>query len=145
MSAEFKEIVVPVDGSESSQRAVRFAERLAKSTGTGLKLVYVFQVPPTELVSVARLSKEDIEKAKQSAAKVAFDKAHEALGDKSVAVSADVLFGDPATEIIHYINAQPDSLVVMGRRGLTRMGSLLLGSVSEKVVHHAAGSVTIVH
>jgi nucleotide-binding universal stress UspA family protein len=145
MSAEFKEIVVPVDGSDSSQRAVRFADRLAKATGSSLKLVYVFQVPPTELVSVARLSKEDIEKAKQAAAKTAFASAREAVGDPARDVAEEVLFGDPAAEIIHFINARPDSLVVMGRRGLTRMGSLLLGSVSEKVVRHAAGSVTIVH
>jgi nucleotide-binding universal stress UspA family protein len=145
MTAAFQEILVPVDGSEGSQRAVRFADRLAVATGSPLKLIFVFSLPPSEFVTVARLSKEDIENVRNSAAKSVFAAARGALADPARQVHEEVLFGDPAAEILHYINERPDALVVMGRRGLTRMESLLLGSVSEKVVRHAKGSVTIVN
>jgi nucleotide-binding universal stress UspA family protein len=145
MTAAFQEILVPVDGSEGSQRAVRFADRLAAATGTPLKLIFVFSLPPTEFVTVARLSKEDIDNVRNSAARNVFATARAALTDAGREVQEEVLFGDPAPEILHYINERPDALVVMGRRGLTRMESLMLGSVSEKVVRHAKGSVTIVN
>lgn len=53
--------------------------------------------------------------------------------------------GDPANEVIGYVGEHPKALVVMGRRGLSPIQSLLMGSVSEKVARHAQGAVTLVN
>lgn len=145
MSNEFEEIVVPVDGSEGSQRAAEFAARLARATGSALKLLYVFQATPGHLMSMARLEREDVDRIKKQAASEAFASVHKALGNDGDDAKEEVLIGDPAAEIVQYINARPKALVVMGRRGMSRMETLLMGSVSEKVVRHAAGPVTVVH
>jgi nucleotide-binding universal stress UspA family protein len=145
MSAEFNVIIVPVDGSEGSQRAARFAARLAKATHSKVNLLHVFPATPNEVIGMASLSREDIEHAEKQAARKAFDKALQAMGEQQQEIEEKVLFGDPAEEIIRYVGEHPDALVVMGRRGLSRMESLLLGSVSEKVVRYASGAVTIVH
>jgi nucleotide-binding universal stress UspA family protein len=55
-----------------------------------------------------------------------------------------ITVGDPAEEILRYVNADPDALVVMGRRGLSPVKTLMLGSVSEKVLRGAGGTVTLV-
>jgi len=144
MSAEFNVIIVPVDGSEGSQRAARFAARLAKATQCKLKLVYVFPATPNEITGMARLSREDIEHAEKQAARKVFDKARQVIGEEQP-LEEQVFFGDPAEEIIRHLGEHPKALVVMGRRGLSRMESLLLGSVSEKVVRYASGAVTIVN
>lgn len=145
MSAEFKIIIVPIDGSESSQRAARFGDSLAKATGQKMKFIYVFPTTPSEIIGMSQLSREDIERAKEESARRALDKAHRAIGDAQRETEEEVLFGDPAEEIIRYVGEQSEPLVVMGRRGLSRIESLLLGSVSEKVIRYANGAVTIIH
>ncbi|ADE14367.1 UspA domain protein [Nitrosococcus halophilus Nc 4] len=145
MSAEFKVIIVPVDGSEGSQRAARFADNLSKVTGRKMKFVYVFPATPSEIMGMSQLSREDIDHTKKESARKAFDKAHQAIGDQQREVEEQILFGDPAEEIIRYVGEQTEPLVVMGRRGLSRIESLLLGSVSGKVIHYANATVTIVN
>ena len=48
-------------------------------------------------------------------------------------------------EILAYLNKRPGTLAVMGRRGLSPIKSLLLGSVSDKVVQHATNPVLVVN
>ncbi|ADJ27825.1 universal stress protein [Nitrosococcus watsonii] len=148
MSAEFKIIIVPIDGSESSQRAARFGDSLAQATGRKMRFLYIFPATPSEIVGMSQLSREDIERSKEESARRALDKAHQAIGDAQRKTEEQVLFGDPAEEIIRYIDylgeQSEQPLVVMGRRGLSRIESLLLGSVSEKVIRYVNAAVTIV-
>lgn len=66
----------------------------------------------------------------------------EAAGIKGVdTVSAA---GDPAREIVAAVKAAGADLVVVGRRGLSGLNELVLGSVSQKVLHHAAADVMVV-
>jgi len=52
--------------------------------------------------------------------------------------------GDPAEEIIRYTEDDHSVLVIIGRRGLSRMKSLMLGSVSDKVIRHAQSPVMVI-
>lgn len=52
--------------------------------------------------------------------------------------------GDAATEIINYLDRHPGSLVVMGRRGLSPIRNLMMGSVSDKVMRHGGRAVMVV-
>lgn len=139
-----KEILVPVDGSENSLRAVRYALELAGAVGARIRLFYVFPVSSVEIIGMAGMSRDDIEHAAQAAAQRVFDKLHAEIGDTEVKLVDETSIGDPAEEIIRCTEDDHELLVMLGRRGLSRIQSLLLGSVSEKVVRHAHSPITIV-
>jgi len=60
-------------------------------------------------------------------------------------VTARTCVGDCADEILDVAEAEKAEMIVMGRRGLGRVREALLGSVSQKVLHHAPCAVVIVH
>ena len=138
------DILVPVDGSDNALRAVRYALELAGDLKVKVRLFYVFPVSSVEIIGMAGMSRDDIESAAQAAAQRVFDKIHAEIGSTSVALADETSIGDPAEEIIRCTEDDSGLLVILGRRGLSRMQSLLLGSVSEKVVRHAHCPVTIV-
>lgn len=139
-----KEILVPVDGSNNALRAVNYALELAGATDAKLRLFYVFPVSSVEIIGMAGMSREDIEHAAQDAAQRVFDKLHDEIGDTDVSIEDETSIGDPAEEIIRCTEDDHELLVILGRRGLSRIQSLLLGSVSEKVVRHAHSPVMII-
>jgi nucleotide-binding universal stress UspA family protein len=140
-----KEILVPVDGSASSVRAARFAVQLAKSMDVGLRLLYVLPADSVELVGMAGMSRADIEQAGQSSARRAFDAVREGLeAEITASVEEQVAIGDPAEEIIARAEREAPVLIVIGRRGLSRIKTLMLGSVSDKVIRHATCPVTVI-
>ncbi|MFO7762514.1 MAG: universal stress protein [Wenzhouxiangellaceae bacterium] len=139
-----KEILVPVDGSDNSLRAVRYALGLADPLDARVRLFYVFPVSSVEIIGMAGMSRDDIEHAAQAAAQRVFDKIHAEIGETEIKLDDETSIGDPAEEIIRCTEDDHDLLVVLGRRGLSRIQSLLLGSVSEKVVRHAHSPVTII-
>jgi nucleotide-binding universal stress UspA family protein len=142
---EFDEIVVPVDGSDGACRAASFAARLAAAIRCPIRLIYVFPATGMAIVGFSTMSAEDIKHAQTSAAKDIFGKARAAIGDAVGEVDELTLLGDPANELIGYVAQHPKTLLVMGRRGLSPIQSLLMGSVSEKLARHAQGAVTLVN
>jgi nucleotide-binding universal stress UspA family protein len=145
MSEHIKEILVPVDGSENAIRAARFAMEMATAMGIGVRFFYVFPAASVEVIGMAGMSRADIDQAAQAAAQRAFDQTREALGSELIdRVEQETSIGDPAEEIIRYTEDDNTALVVLGRRGLSRMKSLMLGSVSDKVLRHAKSPVTVI-
>lgn len=143
--AEFDQIIVPVDGSEGSMRAARFAARLSTALDSPIKLAYVVALSPEAVMGLSNLDKSEVERIQHDRAQSVLQDARKALDDVAERAEDIVLSGDPAEEILYYVSKNPNSLVVMGRRGLSPVKSLLLGSVSERVMRHAEGSVTLVN
>ncbi len=145
MTEQITEILVPVDGSDNSTRAALFGVDLAKAFGVGIRLFYVFPAASVEIIGMAGMSRADIDQAAQAAAQKAFDVSKEALGEAGgVTVEQETSMGDPAEEVIRYTEDAPGAMVVIGRRGLSRMKSLMLGSVSDKVLRHAKSPVVVI-
>lgn len=145
MSEHIREILVPVDGSENSIRAAGFAMEMAKEMGIGVRLFYVFPAASVEVIGIAGMSRSDIDQAAQAAAQRAFDQTRQGLGDALIDnVVQETSIGDPAEEIIRVTEDDHSILVMIGRRGLSRMRSLMLGSVSDKVLRHAKSPVTVI-
>ena len=145
MSEHIREILVPVDGSENSIRATTFAMEMAEAMSIGVRLFYVFPAASVEVIGIAGMSRSDIDQAAQAAAQRAFDKTREGVGEAMIdKVEQETSVGDPAEEIIRFTEDDDSVLVVIGRRGLSRMRSLMLGSVSDKVLRHAKSPVTVV-
>jgi nucleotide-binding universal stress UspA family protein len=145
MTTRINEILVPVDGSENAIRAARFGMQLAVALGARVRLFYVFPAASVELVGMAGMSRADIEHLGHGSSQRVFEAVRKGLeGEMIDRVEQQVVLGDPAEEIITYTEQASSLLVVIGRRGLSRIQTLLLGSVSDKVIRHARCPVTVV-
>jgi len=141
---EISEIVVAVDGSDSALRAARFAHGLSRVSGSPLTLLYVFPASPMDSAWVAALTADELARAREEAGRTVIQGVCEKLGLTESDVDGVIVSGDPAGEIIDYLSEGSGRMCVMGRRGRSGFGALLLGSVSDKVVRHAPGVVTLV-
>jgi len=144
MSDTISAVVVACDGSEHSSRAAKVAADLAKATGHPLKLLTVFPGSRAERLIISGVWPSDLEQEQQEYGRKVFDTAKKAL-DGTVDVTEEILLkGDPAHEVVEYMEQNPGTHLVIGKRGHSALRSLTLGSVSEKVIRHAPGLVTIV-
>lgn len=139
-----KRIVVAVDGSEPAQKAAGLAAEFAARFGARLTLVYVIPrllLPP----DAYGLTLEQIEEEHRKYAENLLADAVIKLGAPGVTVDSQLLFGAPA-EAIAEAAAQPDvDLVVVGSRGRGAVARVLLGSVSDRLVHISPKPVLVVH
>ncbi len=141
---EFRKVVVAVDGSPGSIQAARAGARLADAMEIPLALVHVFPLMTHEVTGAMGLTREEIAKIRESAAEKVFAEIMAELSERTSEPEHVALIGDPAEEILAYLDNQQDLLCVVGRRGQSKLGALLLGSVSDKVVRHTHTPVTIV-
>ncbi len=135
----FKKVLVPIDGSEHSNRAVDRAVELAKCCDASLILVHVIQDLPLPKEILEMMAAGEVtatrEQILQDSADLMLTNARircEQAG--CVYVNAEVLRGDPASAILDYAEQNGVDLIVLGQRGLmTRPG--LLGGVARKIVN----------
>jgi nucleotide-binding universal stress UspA family protein len=143
----FGSIVVGTDGSDTAKEAVRQAIELARSVGAELLLVSAYQ--PVSRVSLNReatpaptdvqwmvSAREDVGSLLAQAASEA-----EAAG---VAAQTFERQGDPADAILDVAEERDADLIVVGNKGMTGAKRFLLGSVPNRVSHHAPCSVLII-
>ncbi len=143
MAKEFRRIIAPVDGSEEARNAAKKAIFLAEHIGVDVVAIYVRDTSvfarfpfPDDMLSF------DMDKFLQKEALSALDKV-EKMGSKAgVKVIKKLVDGIPDEEIIKM--AGKNDLIVMGSKGMTALDRILIGSVSEKVMHHASCPVMIV-
>lgn len=140
----FRKVIVAVDGSQNGLQAARVAARMADSMGVALVLLHVFPLMSSDIAGALGMTAAEIEEVRDRAARRAFDAVLDELSDRPQPPEEVALIGDVAEEILAYLDNARDVLLVMGRRGQTRMGSLLLGSVSDKVLRHSRTPVTVV-
>lgn len=138
-------IVIPVDGSDGAAAATRFGARLARDSGASLILLHVYDATTAAALGFEALTHEEMEKTRRYVAQGSFDAAQRAMGESVVPVETYVAIGYPGHEIVTFAETSGADLIVMGNRGLSTVRGLLLGSVSDYVVHHAKCPVTVVH
>lgn len=142
---KIEQILVPVDGSEGARHALEMGLQLANRCDIPLKLAYVVPLTAESAMALAHLEKNDVEQTSQRLAHDVLATAREAVSDDSGIVAEEVvLVGDAATEIINFLDNHPGTLVVMGRRGLSPIKHLVLGSVSDKVMRYGGTAVMVV-
>ena len=144
--SSIEEVFAPVDGSESSIRAARVAATLASSLAVPLTLGFVIPLTAESAMALSKLDRERIESLQRERAESVLVGVREQVAEAGVeAPATEVRLGDPAEEILRSLDARPGAMVVIGRRGLSTLQGLLIGSVSDKVVRHARNPVTIVN
>jgi nucleotide-binding universal stress UspA family protein len=141
---DFRKVVVAVDGSDASIRAARVAARLADSMDLPLVMLHVFPLMSNDIAGALGMSASEMEEVRDRSAASVFKEVRSQLSDRDITIEEASRIGDIAEEIIDYLGDAADLLMVMGRRGQTKMGSLLLGSVSDKVLRHTHTPVTVV-
>ena len=143
----FRSIVVGTDGSDTAGEAVRQAVDLARAVGAGLELVSAYEPVPTQRVTDERRApaeepawaippREEVELTLQMAARLA--------EEAGVAVNLYLRQGDPADAILDVAEERGADLIVVGNKGMTGAKRFLLGSVPNKISHHAPCSVLII-
>jgi nucleotide-binding universal stress UspA family protein len=143
----FDRIVVGTDGSETANEAVRQATELAKAVGSSIDLVSAY-----EPVSSARLREEAQQVPKDMEWMVnpredvdaTLKAAGEQIEEAGVEVHTHAREGDPADAILDVAEERKTDLIIVGNKGMTGAKRFLLGSVPNKVSHHAPCSVLII-
>lgn len=136
----FSKILLAFDGSEHSQKAARLAGDLARQSGASLRIVHTYEAVPDYLGEpfsqeiLSRRTLQADETMKQAVA----------LVGEVADLRTEVLEGPPAEAILEVARVREVDLIVMGTRGLGRLGGLLMGSQSQKVVANAECPVLLV-
>ena len=144
-----RKILVPVDGSEHSRKALEFACDLSGKFDAELSVVHAVRDEAAERVVMVLGSSRvtlpaDPEKV-EAAGREMIDAARELVEARGCRVaSSDSVVGAPAKEILAYAEKGAFDTIVMGSRGLSDLGGLLLGSVSHKVSHLASCTCIVV-
>ncbi len=137
-------ILLPVDGSEVSLKAVRVALDM-KRQGLAAELVLANMQEPANLYEMMTApDPEVLERVSQAAGADILAPAVALLTAAGVAFETEVGGGDPAHTIIDIAERYRCDLIVMGARGTSALRSALLGSVSNEVLHAAHVPVMIV-
>ena len=135
-----KNILVPVDGSEGSDRAVAEAIAMAEICEARLNFLYVANI--NQLAINACLSDAILE-AVTKAGNVILDRAMEMV-PSGIEKEAFSETGSPAVVILDFAAANDIELIIMGSRGLGIVKGVLLGSVSQYIVEQAKCPVLVV-
>ncbi len=151
----FEKILVPLDHSNHSRRSLDVAIQIAKKFGGKITLIHVYSVatpvvmpesstltsgipimPPAYITKVA-------EAARESGNRLLEDGKQKVKAEK-VRVNVVLKEGHPVQEIIRISKEEKFDLIVMGARGVSHIREMLLGSVTDGVMHHVACPVLIV-
>jgi nucleotide-binding universal stress UspA family protein len=146
-----KNVLVAVDGSENSHRALDFALDLGEKFNAAIMILNV-----SESLPMGAAPEESTAYSSGGMAAFAKDllKIHEEILSKAVArakkvkpnltISSMLREGDPALEIVNAAKEGGFDVIAVGHKGLSKMKELFLGSTSEKVAHLAPCPVIIV-
>lgn len=137
-------VLVPVDGSDHAEHAVRFAAQLVREA-KDLRVLLVNVQPAPSDVDTLHMAQKAILEHLRSRGEDALGPARKILADAGVPHDARVeIAEEPAIEIARVAREEKCDQIVMGTRGLGALAGLALGSVATKVVHLADVPVTLV-
>ncbi len=136
----FKKILLATDGSAHAKKAMRLARDLAVRDDAQVIVVHAFKSVPSYLEGASRdeLAGRHITEGRKIA-----EEAAQELEKAGLEVVVEVLEGPPADAILRVVGTRQPDLIVMGTRGHGEVTSLLLGSVSHRVLVHTRVPVMV--
>lgn len=151
----FGRVLVPLDGSEHSFRALEVAIEIAKKFGSKITILYVSStsfIPPISpetpfVASIPMVNPSDLlrlREAEERFAEGVLSRAERMAREGGVEVESLRREGHVVQEIVRTAREGGHELIVMGTKGISGIKELLLGSVAEGVVRHAPCSVLVV-
>jgi len=148
MSEPFRHIVVAYDGSAQARMALDRAIDMARTWSSRLTIVTVYQPPilwTAGPMMGPMISPQPPGEAETKTLNEVLNQAVQTAEERGVSdVRGELLQDHPAEAILSLVDQEHADLVVMGSRGLSTTTRLLLGSVSDAVIHHARVAVLVV-
>ena len=153
----FEKILVPLDGSEHSLRALEIAIQLGKTFGGKITLIHVYSVtvrpiimpepttltpPGVPVMTPAEVSRV-VEATRKAGARVLDDGEYKVKAE-NVQVETVLVEGQVVQEITRRAKEGEFDIIVMGARGISKIREMLLGSVSDGVIRQAPCPVLVV-
>lgn len=143
-----KKILLATDGSEGSIQAARMAGELCCDKDAQVIVLYVAHIPRsyyyTDELGNKVTPEVPMDVMIRRTAEPVLRKTCSALGLPEEKVTSEVQVGEPSEEIVDLARMEHVDMIVMGCRGLSPIKELLLGSVSDKVLHTAPCPVLVV-
>jgi nucleotide-binding universal stress UspA family protein len=148
----YRTIIVGTDGSSTADKAVDVAGELARACGAAVHVVTAYRpvraaalagagamgaapvTPPAWLGDDERVAAEEVVR-----------RAGERLAQTGVSANVVARLGEPADALLAIAEEVEADLIVVGNRGMSGVRRYLLGSVADRVAHHAPCSVHIAH
>ncbi len=143
---EYKKILVPIDGSDLSKKALKNALSLAKTFGSNVFILHVNENIPASWgmpgLEGIEVSQEQIQQQLEKSAEEMVEEYKKISMNNGIDAKSGIILGNPANEIIE---ASKDyDLIVMGTHGKGGLLHLLIGGTAEKVVRHACCPVFLI-
>ena len=142
MESEIKNILVPIDGTESSKKALQVGLDMARHAHAHLTVLEVieefgplpgyYEAAPADISRVIWISEKRFAPIKPLLTEA-----------RDVEWDREVVEGYAADKICEFADKGHYDQIVIGSRGLNALGRFLIGSVSDSVVHHAHCNVTV--
>ncbi len=136
----YKEILVPLDGSELAEVALPYAEQLAGRLGSAVTLVHVCESSDEKYSHMHQLYIEKMVEEVKSHAEKQLDKDKA----KAVKVKSAVLTGHPAEQIVDYADSKNIGLIIMATHGWSGIRRWVLGNVAAKVARATKRPVVLI-
>ena len=137
-----KRILIPVDGSDRSKKALKKGLSLARLVGAEVTVMHVIEKPTMSPLSVISIPDENLRELLDESVKNLFNHAKKECRNHAVSYKEILVEGPPAQCIIDASNDY--DMIVITPLGRSAVADLLMGSVAEKVTRHAKCSVVVV-
>jgi nucleotide-binding universal stress UspA family protein len=144
-------IIIATDGTKQGEAAVAILSNFKLTAADEITIVSVVDMAVPLAIDVYGVylpETTELEKASRDNANCVLDAAVNAakviVAETEISISGEVLFGSPESRIVETAEKMSADLIIVGSHGYNRWERLLLGSVSDSVVHHAPCSVLIV-
>jgi len=139
----FSKILVPVDGSDISYRALDSALFLSERLASKITAIHVIEKVPTVYIQSQKVLDELLETHKNESQKI-LDECSSIATKKGIAISTTLLEGNPASTILEFSQMEKYEVIIIGSRGMGHFKELILGSVSSKILHHSLCPVLLI-
>lgn len=140
----YKKILVPLDGSETSEAILPEIEKLASFLGASICLLHVVPPPLFPISMEPMVQYDTITEAFTKGAQAYLRKIERRLREKGFTVEGKLEHGNEAQHILEHCEREDIDLVAMSTHGRSGVRRWLLGSVAEKVVRHATKPILLV-
>ncbi len=148
LSERLETLIVPLDGSEAAERALRPAVELATRLGLKIVLVRVTNISgahtPISTVALSITENVDVEAESDRNIQSYLDDRAESLSSLKLAVETRILRGEAASRIVEFARETPGSMTVLTTRGRSGLERLVAGSVTDTLVRNSGDPVMVI-
>ena len=139
MAKSYAKILVPYDDSPNSKKALSRAFELAELSNGGITLIHVISYQKT----IAKIVEPYKETLFEHVRKF-FNQIEREASRRDIVIKEEILYGNPSKEILNFVENKKFDIIIMGRRGTTKITGPSLGSVSNTIVQNSKIPVLIV-